>query len=187
MPEQSRPHLISIVGGESTGKSTLAAALGVRLSAIVVGEYLRSWIDLHQGRVPLASEQQTVLNGQRESEISALLCAERSGKHWVVGDSGPLMTAVYSIQYYDDSSLLPGALEWTAASHCVVWCQDDFPWHPDPQRDGSHARARSQEILCAIFAEHPELPTLAVNGPPEIRTDAVLNQLASQTGRPLRG
>ena len=36
-----------------------------------------------------------------------MLEAERSGLSWVVSDSGPLMTAVYSIQYYDDPSLLP--------------------------------------------------------------------------------
>lgn len=184
MPEA---RIISVVGGESTGKSTLAAKLGERLSAVVVSEFLRTWIEQHEGRLPSVSEQAGILAAQHDLELSALQQANATGQRWVIADSGPLMTAVYSIQYYDDSSLLPGALEWTAASHCVVWCQDDFPWHPDPQRDGSHARARSQEILCAIFAEHPELPTLAVNGPPEIRTDAVLNQLASQTGRPLRG
>ena len=124
---------------------------------------------------------------QHDSELSALQRANEAGKPWVIADSGPLMTAVYSIQYYDDWSLLPRALEWTSVSDCVVWCQDDFPWHPDPQRDGSHARARSQEILCSIFAEHPELSVLAVNGPPNIRTDAVLNQFASRTGRPVKG
>lgn len=184
MPEA---RIISVVGGESTGKSTLAAMLGERLSAVVVSEFLRTWIDQHQGRVPSVSEQAGIMAAQHDSELSALQRANETGLRWVVADSGPLMTAVYSIQYYDDWSLLPKALEWTSVSDCVVWCQDDFPWQPDPQRDGSHARARSQEVLCSIFAEHPDLSALAVKGTPEMRTDAVLNQLASQTGRPVTG
>lgn len=177
--------IISVVGGESTGKSTLATELGRRLSADVVSEFLRTWVDQHQGRVPSASEQAEVMAAQHESELAALLAADRSGRRRVIADSGPLMTAVYSIQYYDDPSLLARAVEWTSASECVVWCQDDFPWHPDPQRDGSHARAKSQQILAAILAEHPELPTLAVNGPPSQRVAAVLSRLQSATPQQL--
>jgi hypothetical protein len=84
------------------------------------------------------------------------------------------MTAVYSIQYYDDDSLLPRAVEWTARNDLVVWCQDDFPWQPDPQRDGSHARTTSQQILAGIFADYPELPMLAVRGPLDERVESVL-------------
>lgn len=174
MPEPSQPRLISIVGGESTGKSTLSAMLGVELSAVVVSEFLRNWVDHHDGRVPRAAEQASVMAGQREAEITALEQAARAGHSWVVADSGPLMTAVYSIQYYDDASLLPLALEWVAESELVVWCQDDFPWQPDSQRDGSHARTKSQEVIGTILADHPELPVLRVDGPPQRRIDAVL-------------
>lgn len=171
MPEPAG--LISIVGGECTGKSSLAAALGLRLPAVVVSEFLRDWVD-RQGRVPLASEQESVMAGHRESEIAALREAQRTGLGWAVSDSGPLMTAVYSLQYYDDASLLTQAVEWTAGADLVVWCQDDFPWHPDPQRDGAHARAASQQILAGVFAENPGLPVFAVDGSFDERVDAVL-------------
>jgi len=169
------PGLISVVGGESTGKSTLAAALGARLPAVVVGEHLRDWVSAHGGRVPRPDEQADVMAAHRESERSALAHAHREGREWVVSDSGPLMTAVYSIQYYDDFTLLDRAVEWTARSDWVVWCQDDFPWQPDPQRDGAHARATSQEILAGIFAAHPHLPVLAAGGAFGDRVEAVLN------------
>ena len=39
MGEGTRAGLISVVGGESTGKSTLTTALAPRLPAIVVGEH----------------------------------------------------------------------------------------------------------------------------------------------------
>ncbi len=170
--------LISVVGGESTGKSTLAAALGARLPAIVVTEFLRVWVD-QRGRVPGPPEQAEVLAGHRESELAALREADRTGQPWVVSDSGPLMTAVYSIQYYDDDALLPGALEWTARNSLLVWCQDDFPWQPDRQRDGPEARSTSQQILAAILDEQPGLPLLRVRGPIEDRVDAVVSRLRS--------
>ena len=125
----------------------------------------------------MAAEQATVMAAHRESELDALREADRTGLGWAVSDSGPLMTAVYSIQYYDDDSLLAQALEWTADSGAVVWCQDDFPWQADPQRDGSRARSTSQLILASIFAEHPELPVLAVHGPFEDRVETVLAQV----------
>lgn len=173
MPDRTGAGLISVVGGESTGKSTLAAELGARLPAIVVSEFLRTWVD-RRGRVPSPAEQSAVMTVHRQAEDSALIRADRTGPPWVVSDSGPLMTAVYSIQYYDDATLLPRALEWTARSEWVVWCQDDFPWQPDPQRDGSHARTTSQQILAGIFAENPGLPMLAVRGSLDERVDAVL-------------
>ena len=172
------PELISIVGGECTGKSSLAAALGIRLPAIVIPEFLREWVDQNDGRVPGPEEQSSVMAVHRESEAVALAQAERTGPPWVVSDSGPLMTAVYSIQYYDDASLLPRALEWTAHSRQIVWCQADFPWQRDAQRESSHARATSQQILADIFAEHPGLPVLAVEGTCDERVGAVLDALA---------
>ena len=181
MPEPGPAGLISVVGGESTGKSTLAAELGVRLPAVVVSEVLRDWVE-RQGRVPLPAEQAAVMAAHRESEVCALRQAAQAGLSWVVSDSGPLMTAVYSIQYYDDAALLSPALEWTALSDRVVWCQDDFPWQPDPQRDGSRARAESQQILAQIFAENPHLPVLAVRGSFDERIEAVLGEVDSALG-----
>ncbi len=167
--------LIGVVGGESTGKSTLAAALGMRLPAIVVPEYLRTWVEQHRGQVPQSGEQAEIMAAHRAAEVSGMLEAERSGLSWVVSDSGPLMTAVYSIQYYDDPSLLPLAIEWTAHNDLILWCQDDFPWQPDPQRDGSHARATSQQLLAEIFAAHPEVPMLEVRGAFDERIETIMD------------
>ena len=167
--------LISVVGGESTGKSTLAAALGKRLPAIVVPEYLRTWVEHHRGQVPQSGEQAEIMAAHRAAEVSGMLEAERSGLSWVVSDSGPLMTAVYSIQYYDDPSLLPLAIEWTAHNDLILWCQDDFPWQPDLQRDGSHARATSQQLLAEIFAAHPEVPMLEVRGASDERVETIVD------------
>ena len=181
MPEGEPAQLIGVVGGESTGKSTLAVGLGVALPALVVSEFLRDWVD-RSGRIPDQAEQWDVMAGHRNAEEAALVQARSAGNAWVVSDSGPLMTAVYSIQYYDDFSLLPQALEWAATARLIVWCQDDFPWRPDPQRDGEQARGRSQQILETIFADHPDLSVLPVRGPLDARVSTVRTGLAVSPG-----
>ena len=177
MSDRPGPGLVSVVGGESTGKSSLAAARGEVLPAVVVTEYLRTWVDQRDGRVPLPSEQSEVMIGHQDSEVLALHRAAQSGFSWVVSDSGPLMTAVYSLQYYDDPSLLPAAVEWTRRSTVVLLCQDDFPWQPDPQRDGPPARTTSQRILAEVFADHPDLPMLVVAGSLNDRIADVLSTM----------
>ena len=172
MSDRPPAALISVVGGECTGKSTLAAALGDALPAVVVSETLRDWVDA-QGRVPERHEQEQVMATHRDSELSALRMAR-----WVVSDSGPLMTAAYSIQYYGDDSLLPTAVQWTADSDLVVWCQADFAWQPDPQRDGADARSATQRILAEIFDGNPRLPVLPVTGSLDERVAAVLGAVA---------
>jgi nicotinamide riboside kinase len=161
---------VAVIGAECSGKSTLAQQLGAALPATVVPEYLRSFVQQHR-RVPSPDEQRAVMAGQIAAEASA------RGR-WVVSDSGVLMTAVYSILYYDDDSLVPAAVE----HHChayrtTVWCDIDLPWAADEgQRDGPQYRARGHRIIAEIVAAHG-LPVLAVAGSPSARVAAVLREL----------
>ncbi len=184
--------LISVVGGESTGKSTLARALGRRLGAAVVAEELRLWVQQF-GRVPDADEQWTVMRAQADAEAQALRSAgwgSDSGSppqgdrcdvrcRWVISDSGPLMTAVYSQLYYDDDSLLPVALEHIRGTALVVVCGDEIAWVPDEgQRDGERMRRAGQELI--VDAVHRfELPHEHVYGPVDQRVQQVCRRLAA--------
>jgi len=67
-----------------------------------------------------------------------------------VCDPAPLMTAVYSIQYFADDSLLDQALAATESADLLVWCLPDLPWHPDGfHRDGPEARDATHELLAS--------------------------------------
>ena len=55
--------LINLIGGEATGKSSLAHVLGVQLEAVVVPEALRAFVDVH-GRAPRVDEQASILRDQ---------------------------------------------------------------------------------------------------------------------------
>lgn len=135
---------IGIIGGECSGKSTLASALSRDLPACLVPEELRSFVESH-GRPPSAAEQADLLVSQARAEDEA---AESCPHPWLVADPAPLMTAVYSVLYFDDPSLLPEAVAHARGYDLVVWCDPDIPWEPDPgQRDGPDLRARADAII----------------------------------------
>lgn len=135
---------IGLVGGEGSGKSTLATALATALPACAVDESLRAFVD-RAGRPPTQEEQAAVLGEQARREDQAALACPHP---WLVADPAPLMTAVYSVVYFGDESLLAPGLAHAAGYDLVVWCRPDFPWVPDGiQRDGSHLRDEADVII----------------------------------------
>lgn len=170
------PGLIALVGGESTGKSTLARALTAALAAIEVREALRDWVESH-GRVPSQGEQWDVMAAQVVHESEALNLASSTGAAWVVSDGGVIMTAVYSSLYYNDDSLLPEALRLSRRAALVVWCDDDIPWVADEgQRDGPDLRAAAQRIIGEVLRSW-NLRWVMASGDLEARVAAVVGAL----------
>ena len=93
--------VLVLLGGESTGKSSLAQALHQTLQgeghdAVVVPECLRLFCETH-GRTPRADEQPAIADAQTQA------IAQAAGKHAIViADTGALMTAVYSARLFGD-------------------------------------------------------------------------------------
>jgi nicotinamide riboside kinase len=139
---------IAVVGAESTGKSTLAAALAQRLGdefglrAVAVPEHLREWCDA-RGRTPTAAEQWEVARGQHAAIESAARGAEV-----VVCDTTPLMTAVYSRLLFDDGGLDAMAREAHETMAFTLLTALDLPWIADGlMRDGPHVRAPVDRLV----------------------------------------
>lgn len=176
-----RARLIAVVGGESTGKSTLVADLVAALPGLAVSETLRMWVAEH-GRVPTQAEQWQVMAAQATREQAALARAAEQGLGWVVSDGSLFMTAIYSLLYYDDRDLLPDALAAAAQAALVVWCDADIPWESDDgQRDGSQWREDAQRLIGEVLTEagrDVDLRWLQVSGSPEQRVAAVVMALA---------
>jgi len=143
-----------LLGGESTGKTSLATAVAEDQrargrSVLVVSEALRDFVD-STGRTPHRDEQEAVWRSQCDSLTNALDTARAGGVDLVVCDPAPLMTAVYSIQYFADDSLLDPALAATESADLLIWCQPDLPWQPDGlHRDGPEARHATHELLAS--------------------------------------
>jgi nicotinamide riboside kinase len=138
------PHvqLISVLGAECTGKSTLCPALATAENGRWLAEYVREFCALHD-RPPRQDEQAHVAAEQIRREQVA---ARESGRVFV--DSSPLMTAIYSIHYFDDRSLLEPALAHQRSYAATLVCDTDLPWIADGlQRDSATVRMRCQGLL----------------------------------------
>lgn len=164
---------IGLVGGEGSGKTTLALALAETLRACVVDESLRAFVE-REGRTPRRDEQAALMREQAAREDEA---AATCPQPWLVVDPAPLMTAVYSLLYFDDDSLVTPAIEQAAGYDLVAWCRPDLPWAPDGiQRDGSGQRAAADAILGRLVREElaPRgIPVVEAEGDVEHRVAAV--------------
>lgn len=141
---------VTLLGGESSGKSTLARSLVSTLErlhglrCVGVDEALRHWCLAH-GRTPSANDQTAIAAQQSERIAKA---AERPGVDVVVADTTALMTAAYSEQYFQDVGLWPEALR-TQSRYTHTWLMGlDTPWQADGAwRDGPTARAATDGLL----------------------------------------
>lgn len=179
MTESKRVGIVSIVGAECSGKTTLARALAQELAAVQVGESLRVFVEVHD-RVPDREEQADLVATHRQAEMAAMEQADALGRQWVVSDAGGLMTAIYSIAYYADDSLLVDALTAQETYTLTVWCRPDFAWQPDQQRDGPEYRERVDHLLSDSLAK-VDLPLLQARGSLAQRLDAVRSWLQNNS------
>lgn len=171
-----------LLGGECTGKTALAQALTLALanpvaprSVSVVPEALREFT-MRTNRPPLRHEQEEIWKQQSQLLLAAKLASTDQGL--VVCDPAPLMTAVYSVQYFDDDSLLSRALETTDPDDAIVVCSPDIPWEPDGiQRDGPQARQRTHDLLEELILPHLCNEVIVVSGSVDERLAQVMSQV----------
>lgn len=169
------PLLVAVVGAESTGKTTLAAAMAAALAArgwrsAWVPETLREWCDA-AGRTPLAHEQGSILRRQHERISEAAQAHEL-----VICDTTGLMTAVYSRQVFGDDSLQQRAVALQRQMALTLLTALDLPWVADPQRDGPQVREPVDTLLRELLLRH-RLPWALVSGQGAARLQSALAAL----------
>lgn len=140
---------VCLLGGESSGKSTLALALQGHLSALgwsvaLVPEHLRDWCIRH-GRAPQAHEQA----GLAQEQARQIEQARASpGVELVLADTSALMVAAYSELYFNDPGLYAHALGQQRGYDVNLLMGLDLPWVPDGLfRDGPALREATDRIL----------------------------------------
>lgn len=148
-----RGFVVALLGAESTGKTTLAAALGTLLRAeghdvAVVPEFLREFCDGHR-RTPRRDEQRDIAATQ-----TARIATAAADHALVIADTSALMIAVYSEQVFGD----PGLYAEAQAAHAdgcdlTLLTALDLPWQADGlQRDGPQVRGPVDARLRAALA-----------------------------------
>ncbi len=125
------PACIALLGGESSGKSTLSLELAAALQAhglrvALVPEHLRAWC-VDMGRAPLAHEQSAIA-AEQDRQIAAAL---QGRVDVVVADTTGLVVAAYSAHYFADDSLWADALERHRSTGLSLLMGLDLPWQPD--------------------------------------------------------
>jgi len=157
-----KPRRIGLLGGESTGKTTLALALADALPGFVAEEYLRDFVR-DFGRLPTLADQEGIFLTQQMTVRTVERAAEYAETPWVIADPLPLMTAVYSIVYFDDDSLLEAGIEDASTYDVVLWCAPDIAWVPEEgMRDGIDFRERADRVIAEYVA--PRLSLTRVSG-----------------------
>lgn len=168
---------IAILGAESTGKSTLTAALAAAYDTVWVAEYLRQFVEAQQ-RVPFEDDQLAIARTQLSHE-EALAAGARG---LLFCDTTPLMTAVYSDIYW---SRVPPELDALAGEHAYALtfvAAPDGPWVPDGlQRESAEVRLRVHAALLARLRRQGVAHTL-LEGSLEARLAQAAPLLARLTG-----
>lgn len=141
---------VALLGGESSGKSTLATALQRHLTehhglhAVCVPEHLRAWCEA-RGRAPHAHEQAAIADEQTRLIDRAI---QAPGVDVVIADTTALMVAAYSALYFQDSALLAPSLATQARYGLTLLMGLDLPWTPDGLfRDSPAVRDATDGLL----------------------------------------
>ncbi len=170
--------VVALLGAESTGKTTLAEAVGARLSVggrrvVVVPEYLRDFC-LANGRVPRRDEQAGIA-----AEQTRRIAAARAGAELVIADTTAVMVAVYSDLLFGDTSLYDDALAAQRAMALTLLTLNDVPWQADGlMRDGPHVREPVLALVRAALARGG-VRAVELAGSGEARLEAALVAVAA--------
>jgi len=129
LPAQVQAHYrrtVCLHGAESTGKSTLAAALAAETGALTVGEYGRSHCEVHKG--PLTLDDLLLIGRAQTAMIAA--AAPYAGP-LLIADTDALMTAAWCEMLLGQR---PPELMAAPKAELYLLFEPDLPWVDDGTR-----------------------------------------------------
>ena len=178
---------VALLGGESSGKSTLAAALERDLTekhslrAVRVPEHLRAWCEA-RGRAPHAHEQAAIADEQTRLIDSA---RQMPGVDLVIADTTALMVAAYSELYFKHSALLAPSLAAQRSCDLTLLMGLDLPWTPDGLFRDSPAVREATDNLLRRELQGAGIAFQTVYGQGEARLQQALRAVGTALGRSL--
>jgi HTH-type transcriptional repressor of NAD biosynthesis genes len=163
---------VTLLGGESTGKTTLAAMLAQRLGTCWVPEYGRELWELRGGKLcfddllAIAREQIVREDAAREDATG-----------WLVCDTSPLVTMFYSEAMF--ARVDPELRRLARRSYdATIVCAADFVFVQDGTRQDDAFRDR-QNHWYGDQLNRAKTPHLIVRGTPLVRVAAASSYLGS--------
>ncbi len=172
---------IALLGGESSGKTTLAAALAAALHTHWVPEYGRErWEALRRTLTPDELDEVARVQVAREDAAATEPAVRASG--WLVCDTTPLTTLQYGLHDHGCASAALQALS-RRHYHLTVLCQPDFAFVQDGCRRDDTFRTAQHAWTLARLAERGVVP-LVVSGGVAERLATVLAAVRRADGHP---
>ncbi|WP_439607764.1 AAA family ATPase [Hydrogenophaga sp.] len=178
---------VALLGGESSGKTALATALhqtlhdthGIR--SAVVPEHLRAWCEA-RSRAPEVHEQAAIA-----AEQTRLIEAARQlpGVAVVIADTTALMVAAYSALVFNDTALLPPALEQQRRYDLSLLMGLDIPWQADGLFRDSPDMREATDALLRRELQAAGIGFQTVYGQGGARLQQALRAIGARLGRPL--
>ena len=173
------PLLLVTTGAESSGKTTLAQALAAALSAPLVNESSRSYLNARLELDPCFHYQEEDLYhiavAQREVETTNVLLTTS----YVVCDTDLVVLQIWSeVRYGHVAPRLQALIDESLSERRLfLLCAPDMPWEPDPLRENPSDRWPLFERY-RDFLDARALPYLTLAGPHPERVQTVLAHLA---------
>lgn len=155
------------LGGESSGKSSMAAAFAHAIGSVHVPEFGRTLWERQGGVLSFADMARIAHTQVAEEQRLA-----RDAVRWLSCDTSPLTTLFYSIELF---GRVDPALARLAQRpyHALFLCAPDFPFVQDGTRQDEAFRLRQHEWYLAELARRG-VPFVTLTGSPATRLDSVL-------------
>ena len=152
---------VCLLGGESSGKSTLAQALATALDTCHVAEYGRELWEQQAGRL----EEADMLRIAR-TQVAHEDRAAADASDWLVCDTSPLTTLLYSLDLFGKAA--PELWALSARPYDVVLlCAPDFAFVQDGTRRGADFRQRQHDWYLEALAQRDTQYVLLQGSLPE--------------------
>ncbi len=131
------PLRVVLIGGECSGKTTLAPLLAGRYDTAWVPEFVRTYAGA-KGAPLCYADVDAIARGQRLAEDEGA----RLAGGVVIFDTNLLLTHLFSLYYYEQSPAWVEKALLERRYDLYLVAKGDFAWKEDPgQRDGAHVRA----------------------------------------------
>jgi NadR type nicotinamide-nucleotide adenylyltransferase len=161
---------VALLGGESSGKTTLAAELARHFGTAWVPEFGRELWEQKCGR--LDEEDMPLI---AKTQIAREAAAARGANRFLFCDSTPLTTLFYTAEMFQS---VPASLSDAAGRRydLTILCAPDFPFVQDGTRRDAAFRARQHAWYLAEFAQRG-IAYLDCSGPLAARVERVARTL----------
>ena len=149
------PNILRVVltGAESTGKTTLAAALAAHYETVFAPEYLRKFVDT-KGSLPVESDTDSIARGHLQQEQHYLAQANRV----LFLDTDLISTCLYHAYFFGAQPRWVQEMALERRADLYLLMGTDIPWVADPgQRDSPEGREATQELFVKVLQSVPHV------------------------------